>query len=275
MLAVPAAQERPLPDFTSFAAQVKKALATDEERQSGYMFTERRTEQRLDGAGRPTSESVKVFEVYPGLPGQDRYRRLIEEDGKRVPPQKLAETDRGRQREVEDYAKKMADASDRRKQERQLDKARSRYSAAIDDLFRVYDIQMVRREPIEGHDTIFATLTPKPTVKPQTKDGDIMRHFKARAWVSESDYELVRAEIEAIDDLSIGMGLLARIHKGTTATYQRRKVNNETWLPSQVTWTAGARVLLVRRLRIRGISDFSGYRKFTVDTSTTYSTPSS
>jgi hypothetical protein len=274
-LSIPAAQERPLPDFASFAAQVKQKLAIDEERQSGYMFTERRTEQKLDGSGRPTSESVKVFEVYPGLPGQDRYRRLIEADGKRVPPPKLAEEDRDRRRDVEDYAKKMADASDRRKQEQQLDKQRSRYSAAIDDLFRIYDIQMVRREPIEGHDTIVATLTPKPTVKPQTKDGDIMRHFKARAWVSESDYELVRVEIEAIDDLSIGMGLLARIHKGTTATYQRRKVNNEVWLPSQVTWTAGARVLLVRRLRIRGISDFSGYRKFTVDTSTTYSTPPS
>ena len=75
--------------------------------------------------------------------------------------------------------------------------------------------------------------------------------------------------------VSIGMGLLARIHKGTTATYQRRKVNDEVWLPSQVTWTAGARVLLVRRLRIRGIAEFSGYRKFTVDTSTTYSTPAS
>jgi hypothetical protein len=275
MLAAPAAQERPLPEFDSFAAQVKKKLATDEERQGGYMFIERLTEQKLNGSGRPTSESVKVFEVYPGLPGQDRYRRLIEEDGKRVPPHKLAETDRERRRDVEAYAKKMADASGRRKEEQQLDKARSRYSAAIDDLFRIYDIQMVRREPIEGHDTILATLTPKASVKPQTKDGDIMRHFKARAWVSESDYELVRVEIEAIDDLSIGMGLLARIHKGTTAAYQRRKVNNEIWLPSQVTWTAGARVLLVRRLRIRGIADFSGYRKFTVDTSTTYSTPSS
>jgi hypothetical protein len=35
MLAMPAAQERPLPDFATFAAQVKKKLATDEERQSG------------------------------------------------------------------------------------------------------------------------------------------------------------------------------------------------------------------------------------------------
>ena len=34
-----------------------------------------------------------------------------------------------------------------------------------------------------------------------------MTHFKARAWISESDYELVRAEIEAVDTLSFGLGL--------------------------------------------------------------------
>ena len=274
-LAAPGAQERPLPDYQTFAAEVKKHLATDEERQSGYMFIERRTDQRLDGSGRVKSEDVKVFEVYPGLPGEDRYRRLIEEDGKPVAASKLAGEDRARRKDVEDYAKKMANAGDRRKQEQQLAKERGRYGAAIDDLFRIYDIQMIRREAIDGHDTILATLTPKPSAKPQTKDGDIMRHFKARAWVSESDYELVRVEIEAIDDLSVGLGLLARIHKGTTASYQRRKVNDEVWLPAQVTWTATARVLLVKSLRVRGIADFSGYRKFTVDTSTTYASPAS
>jgi hypothetical protein len=132
---------------------------------------------------------------------------------------------------------------------------------------------MVRREAIEGHDTIVATLTPRPRVKPLTRDGKVMQHFKARAWISESDYELVRVEIEAIDTLSFGLGLLARVHKGTVAAYERRKVNNEAWLPAQVTWTASARVALVRRLRIRGVSEFSNYRKFTVDTSTTYAPP--
>src|SRR6185295_15689490 len=140
---------------------------------------------------------------------------------------------------------------------------------------RINDIQILRRESIKDYPTILATLTPKAGVKPQTDGGKIMRHFKARAWISESDYELVRVEIEALDDLSFGLGLLARIHKGTTATYQRRKVNNEIWLPAQVTWTASARVLLLRRLRLRGVAEFSGYRKFTVDTSTTYKNPPS
>lgn len=105
LLAVPTAQERPLPDFNAFAAEVKKHLATDEERQSGYMFIERRTEQKLDSSGRMTSESVKVFEVYPGLPGEPRYRRLIEEDGRALVPQKLEQQDRDRQKDVESYTK--------------------------------------------------------------------------------------------------------------------------------------------------------------------------
>ena len=273
-IAVHAQQERPLPNYDAFAAEVKKHLATDEERQSGYMFIERRVEQKLDGGGRPRSESTKVFEVYPGLPGEERYRRLIEENGRVVVPEKLAQGDRERQKDVESYTKAQASESQRQKAARENEKARRRYRAAVDDIFRIYDIRMLRRESIEGHDTILATLTPKEGVKPQTEDGQIMRHFKARAWVSESDYELVRAELEAVSDLSFGMGLLARVHKGTVASYERRKVNNEVWLPGKVTWSASGRLLLVRRLRLRGISEFSGYRKFTVDTSTTYTQPS-
>src|SRR3954471_13007415 len=98
ILATPAAQERPLPEYETFAAQVKKHLATDEERQSGYTFTERRIEQKLDEAGRTKDESSKVFELYTGLPNEDRYRRLTEEDGKPVPPAALARQDRERQK---------------------------------------------------------------------------------------------------------------------------------------------------------------------------------
>jgi hypothetical protein len=269
LVATASAQERPLPDFDTFAAEVKKHLATDEERQSGYVFNERRVEQKVNAAGRVTGESVKVYEVYPGLPGENRYLRLIEENGRATPPDRLAKQDIERRKKAEEYARKQAVPSERQKDARVQDKARREYSAAVEDIFRVYDIQMLRREPIEGIDTILATLTPKPGARPQTDDGKVMRHFKARAWISESDYELVRVEIEAIDNLSYGLGLLARVHKGTVATYQRRKVNGETWLPAEVTWTASARVLLLRRLRLRGVSTFSDYRRYSVDTTTT------
>jgi hypothetical protein len=273
IVAAPVAQERPLPDFDTFAAEVRTRLATDEERQSGYVFNERRVEQKVDAAGRVTDESVKVYEVYPGLPGEDRYRRLIEEDGRAIPSGRLTKLDGERRQQAEEYARKQADAAQHQKELRQQEKVRREYSAAVEDLFHIYDIRMLRREAIDGRDTIFATLTPRRDVKPRTDDGKVMRHFTARAWISESDFELVRVEIEAVDDLSFGLGLLARVHKGTVATYQRRKINNEAWLPAQVTWTASARVLLLRRLRLRGISDFSNYRRYSVDTSTTIGAP--
>jgi hypothetical protein len=267
------AQERPLPDYAAFAAQVRTHLATDEERQSGYTFLERRVQQKVNGAGRVTDESSKLFEVYPGIGSEGRYYRLIEEDGKAVPAAKLAKLDGARQKRAEAYAQSLQRPRDREQQARAYEKARREYDDAIDDIFRVYDIAMVRREPIDGHDTILATLTPKPRVRARTDSGRIMQHFRAKAWVSESDYELVRVEIEAIDTLSFGLGLLARVDKGTVGMYQRRKVNNEVWLPAQVTWTASGRMFLVRRLRLRGVSEFSNYRKFVVETATTVSAP--
>ena len=151
---VPGGVERPLPDFKTFSAKVREHLATDAERQSGYVFQERRTEQKVDASGKVTDEDVKVFEVYPGLEGEERYRRLIEENGKPVPSEKLAKEDRERKEEVEKYARQVATPASREKHAREMDRRRRRYSAAIDDLFRVYDIKMIRRERIDGHDTI-------------------------------------------------------------------------------------------------------------------------
>src|SRR5262245_19361430 len=58
----PNAQDRPLPDFKAFTTEVKKHLQTDEDLQAGYSFTERETEQKLDGSGRVKDQTVKVFE---------------------------------------------------------------------------------------------------------------------------------------------------------------------------------------------------------------------
>jgi hypothetical protein len=265
-----AAQDRPLPDIEAFTARAKAHLATDDERQGGYTYVERATQTKVDGKGRTTDTSVKVFEVYPGLPGEVRYRRLVEENGRPVPPDKLASEDRVRQKNAESYARTVSSASGRTQETRRQDKDRRDLRAAIDDLFRVYDIRLVGRDPIDGRDAIVATATPRAGVKPMTDDGKMMQHFRARAWVNEADAEIACVEIEALDDLSFGWGLFARVHKGARAMYERRKVNEEIWLPARVTWAGSARLFLVKQERVSGVSEFSSYRKFTVGTSTTY-----
>lgn len=267
-----AAQDRPLPELEPFLVEVRRHLQPDEERQSGYMYVERRRELKLDKSGRSTKETVKVFETYPGFPGEERWHRLVMEGGVPVPPEKLAKQDRERARKAEEYLRRLERDADkvRRDEARDRDKERRETAEVIDDIFRVYDLRMLGREPIDGHDTIAFALTPKPSSWPRTRDGRIMKNFTARAWVSETDYELVRLDVEAIDTVSFGLGLLARVHRGSRASFTRRKVNGEVWLPASASYTASARIGLVKMLRVGGTSDFYDYRKFTVGTTTTY-----
>jgi hypothetical protein len=261
------AQERPLPDQQLFSQEVRKHLNTDDERQSGYMYVETRREQKLDKAGKPTGESVKVHESYPALPGEDRWQRLLSEDGHPVPPAELEKGDRERQKHVEEYARRLAKdpAAERAKQEREHERERRENAASLDDVLRVLDVRMLRRETIDGHDTIVVSVTPRRDARPQTRAGKIARNFAGRAWFSESDYELVRVDLEAIDTVSFGFGLLARIHKGSHASFERRKINGDAWLPSLASYTVSARVGLVAMMRRTATVEYSSYKRFGVD----------
>jgi hypothetical protein len=74
---------------------VKTHLATDEA--AKRLRSSSGAATNWPAPGRVKGGSLKVFKV-PGLPGEDRYRRLIEEDGTPVLNDKLARQDRERQR---------------------------------------------------------------------------------------------------------------------------------------------------------------------------------
>jgi hypothetical protein len=270
-----AAQNRPLPDQESFLSETRKRLQTDSALQSGYVYVETRRELKLDKGGRTRGESIKVFESYPGLPGEQRWERLISEDGRPVPPEELAKQDRERQQKAYEMVQRLARDSSKElaRQERELQKIRREREEALSDMYNVFEIRMIGRERIEEHDTIAFVLTPRRDAKPKTRVGDQIRHFRVRAWVSENDYELVKLEAEGIDDLKSGLGVLARLHKGARLSFLRRKVNGEVWLPAAVSYNGSARVGLLVTLRRSGTSEFSGYRKYSVDTLEGFSRP--
>ena len=270
-----AAQDRPLPDQESFLKETRKHLQTDSALQSSYVYVETRREQKLDKQGRVREESVKVFESYPGLPGESRWERLIAENGRPVPAEDLAKQDRERQAKAAGMVRRLAEdgPKERARQEREYQKARRERDEAVSDVFAVFDIRMIGRERIEGHDTIAFSLTPKADAQPRTTEGRQMQHFKVQAWISESDYELVKLEAEAIDTLSFGLGVLARLHKGARLSFLRRKINGEVWLPAVASYSGSARVTLLFMLRRAGSSEYSGYRKYSVDTSSTVAAP--
>jgi hypothetical protein len=269
------AQDRPLPDQESFLAETRTRLQTDSALQSSYVYVETRRELKLDNQGRTTNESVKVFESYPGLPGEERWERLIAENGRPVPAEELARSDRERQMKAAAMVKRLAEdpPKERARQQREYQSARRERDEAVNDVYTVFDMRMIGRERIEGHDTIAFSLTPKADAKPRTREGGQMRHFKVQAWISESEHELVKVDAEAIDTVSFGLGVLARLHKGARLSFLRRKINGEVWLPAVVSYSGSARVSLLFTLRRAGTSEYSGYRKYSVGTSSTVAAP--
>ncbi|PYR45307.1 MAG: hypothetical protein DMF89_25420 [Acidobacteria bacterium] len=267
------AQERPLPDLQTFLAQARQHLRTDPQLLSQYTFRQRETELHLTKFGKLTTGPIKVYEVYPALNPDDSYRRLVEVDGKPRDAAELARDDRKHQQRVlaDASRREHETASDREKRLRQEAKERQEYDDLFDDVFRVYAFSIVARQSMDGHSTVIVDFKPRPEAVAKTPDGKSLKKIKGRAWVSEDDYELVRVEALMLEDLAV-RGFLGKLYAGTTASFSRRKINGEVWLPSEVSVKATGRAL-IRKFNIDMLVQYSDYRKFTVRTDTEFSLP--
>lgn len=255
----------PLPEVHGFLAEVRQRLHTDDYLLDQYTFTERQTQRRLDGKGSVKKITSALYEVYPSPEPGHTYRKLIARDGKPLTTVELADEDRKQQKKEEKFSAALTRPDD---PDRAAAKAERRLkeNQTIEELFRVYDITIVGRESVEGRSAIVLTFAPRAGVEASTKAGRILKKFEGRAWIDEEDRQLVRVEGRLIDDLSFGWGILARLKKGALAELQRRKINDEIWLPSEARFVGQARLLLVKGLSIDALSEYSDYRKFSVAT---------
>lgn len=258
----------PLPDPAGFVAEVRKRLLSDRALQSQYTYLEHREEISVSKLGKVSRGPLKVYEVYPSVEPGNNYKRLIAVDGVPLSAAELEKQDRVHREDVlRDAAKRQHETAPQRDERvaREQDDRRKE-QAIIDEAFSLYTITMIGRETVQSHETVVATLVPKPNFKPRTDAGQFLKKFKATAWVSESEYQLVRLDAEAIDDVTFGWGIVGRIHEGARAVFERTKVNGEVWLPSRTSFTGTGRALLFRTFEVNSETTSSDYKKFSVKT---------
>lgn len=263
-----------LPNQQTFLTEARKRLHRDRVLQSQYVYRETRTRFDRDSQGN-SKQTVRVYEVHPSVEEDLTYERLLSIDGKPVKPADLEKADREHLKKARERANTLQQegVNAREHRLRKAAEEREKEQRAIDELYGMFDITMLGREVVGGHTTIAFRLVPRPEYKPRTSEARIMKKFRVKAWISEDDYELAKVEAEAVDHVLLGLGLLARVDKGSRGYFQRQKVNTEIWLPSESRLTGGARVLLVKRIHLDQKSEFSDYKKFDVDTSTSFQLP--
>lgn len=231
------AQQRALPDRDALFMATEQNLVKSQREQVHYAYHERRTELHTNPFGKIGTDGTRVYAVVPGADPGVFYRTLIERDGKPVADSKPEKEEPPRRREQ----------SGRRGQIEQ----------AVDML----DFTVERREPLDGRATIVVGFAPKPGAKAESRAQQLARTFEGEVWVDESASEVVRVDAVALDDLTFGLGLVARLNKGTHVTLVRGQVDDTVWLPTSLRFKGEGRAMLFRKLVVDYAVDWFDYRR--------------
>lgn len=236
-VALLAQDPRPLPELEPFYAAVRDNLTRGQREQGGLAYKERRTELRTNPFGRKvgTGDGSRVYDVVPNADGTVLMRTLIERDGKPLPP-----------------AQQERDRLERR--------GRNQPPRNFEDVIETLRFSLDRREVVDGRSMIVIKFQPKPDARPRTRQGRMARIFTGEIWVDENAREVERVDAIAIDNLSMGFGMIARLNKGSTVQLVRRPVANGVWAPTSIRFAGEGRAMVFRKLDVDYVIEWFDYR---------------
>ncbi len=124
-----------------------------------------------------------------------------------------------------------------------------------------YNFKLVGSELVGGRDAWVIDGEPRPGFVPHLKESKFLSKFRGRVWIDKSDLQLSKMDVECLDTISWGL-FLARFHKGSRLMLEQTRVNEEVWLPHQVTAKIDVRLALLKNFNVDVEQTFRDYKKF-------------
>ena len=230
--------------------------ATNFERFKNYTFLERVEERRYGRSGNLSSKEVQTYEfmVLGGRP----YGKLVERDDKTLPAKEVRKEQE--KLDKESAKRQRESASDKAKD----DKDRAEERRYLREIPEAFHLTLQGTEQIGGRPVWVIGAQPRPGYKPKLKRAEILAHLRGKIWVDQADYQWVKAEVEVIDPISFGLGLI-KLAQGAVLNFEQVRVNEEVWLPAHIAIRADARVAYLRKLREELDITYRDYKKFQAD----------
>ena len=226
------------------------------EQARNYIYRERTETREFDKAGDVASTESEAREVMT-LAGRP-YRRLIERNGRPLPPA----AERKEKEKMEREIARSQDLSPKEREKLNRERAEERkYLKELPDAFR---FRLLGEDRISGEPVWIIEAEPKAGYHPREFRARILTGMSGKVWIGKADYQWVKAEIEVNDPISLGFSLL-RISPGGSISFEQTRVNDEIWLPMHVNIRADARVVFVKKMRTEIDITYSDYRKFQAD----------
>jgi hypothetical protein len=233
----------------------------NDKRLRDYTYLERDEEHKLDGKGEIKSTDVKTYEVME-LYGE-QVQRLIEKDDKPLDAKDAAKEEEKIQKVI-DKRKNESDAQ-RRKREEKEEKDREDDRKFVREVADAYNFKLVGTELVGGREAWVIDGEPRPDFVPHMKESKFLTKFRGRVWIDKNDLQLAKMDVECLDTISWGL-FLARFHKGSRFMLEQTRVNQEVWLPRQLTAKVDVRLALLKNFNVDVEQSFRDYKKFRATT---------
>lgn len=239
---------------------VRRAVAAEERNWKtarNYGFSERVDARRLNPDGGVKSKDVKSYDVLllEGSP----YRRLAGRDDRPLPPG-------DEKKEQEKLARSTAERRKETTAQRTL--RLTEYVSRPDwqreawkELPEAFDFHLIGEETRDGSSLYVIEATPRRGYSPKSHTAKVLAHLQGRLWVDKQHAYLMKAEVEVVDTISVGL-FLVRLAKGSRAAFEQTRVNDGVWLPRRVQVFASARLGLLKVLRFEQEIIYSNCREF-------------
>jgi hypothetical protein len=226
-----------------------------------YTYVEREVNNKLDGKGAVKSTEARTYEILE-IYGE-QVQRLIQKDDKPLSEKDVAKEEEKIQKLIDKRKNESEDA--RRKREEKEEKEREDERKFVREVADAYNFTLAGTETVGGRETWVIEGEPRPGYEPHTKEAKFLPKFHGRVWIDKSDLQLARMDVECLDTISWGL-FLARFHKGSRLMLEQTRVNDEVWLPRQLTAKVDVRLALLKNFDVDVEQTFRDYKKFRATT---------
>lgn len=241
-------------------ALIQRAAENDlanEKKLLNYTYFQDTAEHRMDSKGQVKSTETKSYEVM--ILYGSHVERLVAKDGKPLSAKEAAEEDKRIQKIVDKRKNETPDQAAKRLKEEEKDREETRQF--VREVGDAYNFRQLGVESLQGREAYVIDAEPRPGFEPHSKEAKLLPKFRCRIWIDKAEEQWVKVDAEAIDTVSYGL-FLARVHKGSRVVVQQTRVNDEVWLPREVSVKIDVRVALLKNLDVAADVTYRDYKKF-------------
>jgi len=255
-----------LPDLKALFQKIgenQKAIHAIRENYCGTR-TEETTE--YDGGGKAKKTEARQYTFFY-MDGEE-VSTLVQKDGKPLAEEEQKKENNKARERIEALQRHDAKKEARKEKDEEQGKEEAHSGGpGIEVFLRACQFVNPRRERFRGRDALVFDFQPNPGFTSHTLEEKVVKKLAGVLWIDEKALQIARLRAYFASEMKIGGGVLADVQKGTSVVSEQAFVNNEVWLPTYEEANVGARVLLMKSLKVHESTRYSDYKKFDVQTS--------